>query len=589
MCVEDLACFEKSAAGLTQSCQQPDLDLGLNVAVGSFGESCARDGIQTEQDGLSNRLENPQILQIRTTQNMKVAPDDSWRSEFDRQVGHLTGNPMEFRTGLKGKQDVASENLLKLGLLNSGSFSTTISSSSTGTGLSPSPPPTLKPPAPPTALVQGSEHQGRDTSGYAAGVNAPGRGATDSSQEPERQEQPKATSQRQGHSPEIQPESDLKEIEKDIEDEKCGSQKIEIEESTFEDIAAKSKSTTLHPGIAKSRCPFTECKRHAQYISSAGKVEAGQPLEPHSTHEFSHTSQCLPEELPQRPPNELAHDAKNRTSKAKGEPSNEVDQTANKNSDGRHEFQRVEQSTVEGGTRHFAGGLSQPSVNPHKGMAIGRNLTGGDFPTGICAELIGSGPGMIWCGAEQTVAKVTVDGHRVLRTVEAAVGRTTNADFKPAQNKQWTRRVARRMGNKRGGAKRSQDESRYDDYFTAFFAKVTSASPKAMAYLAGRYEDLILLAKSHKDEKVTDSIVSQLGSLGWQCSASPAKQSLRAEIGTVAGFVAGVRRHIDNRPLSICVDYGGKRTPNPFLTGRMIVIEDNEIIAVAGYLEGGGL
>ena len=37
------------------------------------------------------------------------------------------------------------------------------------------------------------------------------------------------------------------------------------------------------------------------------------------------------------------------------------------------------------------------------------------------------------------------------------------------------------------------------------------------------------------------------------------------------------------------MDHEGKRTPNHFLTGRMIVIEGNEIIAMAGYIEGGGL
>ena len=42
-------------------------------------------------------------------------------------------------------------------------------------------------------------------------------------------------------------------------------------------------------------------------------------------------------------------------------------------------------------------------------------------------------------------------------------------------------------------------------------------------------------------------------------------------------------------PLSICTDHCGKRTPNPFITGRMFVIDWNEIISLAGYLEGGGL
>ena len=138
---------------------------------------------------------------------------------------------------------------------------------------------------------------------------------------------------------------------------------------------------------------------------------------------------------------------------------------------------------------------------------------------------------MIWNRAEQQVTKDTVNGHRIWRGVEEAVVSEANAKFKPAQNKQWTSRGARRKGHKRGGAYRSQDESRYDDYFTAFFANFTSASPKSMAYIAGRYEDLILLAESHRDEQGIDSIVSQLGSMGRQCTASPAKQSDRTEIG----------------------------------------------------------
>ena len=139
------------------------------------------------------------------------------------------------------------------------------------------------------------------------------------------------------------------------------------------------------------------------------------------------------------------------------------------------------------------------------------------------------------------------------------------------------------------GNRGSQDSTRYDDYVTAFFGNITSASQKAIQYLAGRYEDITLLAETHKNQQETDSLVRQFGSLGWQCTTSPAKQSDKAESGTVASVLAGVRRNIDNRPLSICSDHEGKRTPNPFLTGRIVVIEGNEILALAGYLEGGGL
>ena len=196
---------------------------------------------------------------------------------------------------------------------------------------------------------------------------------------------------------------------------------------------------------------------------------------------------------------------------------------------------------------------------------------------------------MVWSSAEQKLFEKTVDGHRVWNADVNAGGNDKAEENRVARTKQWTCRGSRGKGHKRAGARRSQDNSRYDDYFTAFFANFTSASPKALHYIVGRYEDLLLLAESHKDQAGTDNVVNLLGSLGWQCTASPAMQSDKSEVGNVSGVIAGVRRNIDNRPLSICSDQEGKRSPNPFLTGRMIVIERNEIIALSGYLEGGGL
>ena len=50
-----------------------------------------------------------------------------------------------------------------------------------------------------------------------------------------------------------------------------------------------------------------------------------------------------------------------------------------------------------------------------------------------------------------------------------------------------------------------------------------------------------------------------------------------------------LKKYVDNRPTSACVDVEGKLTRNAFLTSRLFTIEKVEVQALAGYIEGGGL
>ena len=67
------------------------------------------------------------------------------------------------------------------------------------------------------------------------------------------------------------------------------------------------------------------------------------------------------------------------------------------------------------------------------------------------------------------------------------------------------------------------------------------------------------------------------------------KPSPKSEDGNFGGVLAGIKRFVDNRPLSICLDTKGKFTESPFLTGRMLTMQRVEIQALAAYLECGGL
>ena len=105
-----------------------------------------------------------------------------------------------------------------------------------------------------------------------------------------------------------------------------------------------------------------------------------------------------------------------------------------------------------------------------------------------------------------------------------------------------------------------------------FFANITSFSEKAQHYIASRRDDVILLAETHQDLAKTAVMTKTLGSLGWQCTASPAQQSDKSLSGTVGGVLAGAKHYLDNRPLSICVDHAGSRTRNAFITGRFVTM-----------------
>ena len=49
-------------------------------------------------------------------------------------------------------------------------------------------------------------------------------------------------------------------------------------------------------------------------------------------------------------------------------------------------------------------------------------------------------------------------------------------------------------------------------------------------------------------------MMAELGTLGSECTASPAGLSMRSEGGNIGGVLAGIKKYIDNRPLSICLD-----------------------------------
>ena len=84
-------------------------------------------------------------------------------------------------------------------------------------------------------------------------------------------------------------------------------------------------------------------------------------------------------------------------------------------------------------------------------------------------------------------------------------------------------------------------------------------------------------------------MIVEMGKLGWQCTASPAKPSNKSVSGNVGGVLSGVKKYVDNRPCSACADHEGKVTNYLFLTARTFTIERVEVQALSGYIEGGGL
>ena len=156
----------------------------------------------------------------------------------------------------------------------------------------------------------------------------------------------------------------------------------------------------------------------------------------------------------------------------------------------------------------------------------------------------------------------------------------------------WRRRSRRcKRGGTRGGAnrKRGRNPNRDTEHVTMFFANISSYSKHAASYLAGRDEDILLLAETHKDLPKTKAMINELGSLGWQATASAARLSNRSSLGNVGGVLAAVKKYVDNMASSICTDDKGQITPNPFITTRTFTMQSHEAQALSGYLECGGL
>ena len=90
-----------------------------------------------------------------------------------------------------------------------------------------------------------------------------------------------------------------------------------------------------------------------------------------------------------------------------------------------------------------------------------------------------------------------------------------------------------------------------------FFPNISSYSRHAASFLAGRDEDILLLAETHKDLPKTRSMIKELGGLGWQATASAARASNRSKLGNVGGVAAAVKKYVDNRASNICIDDKG--------------------------------
>ena len=84
-------------------------------------------------------------------------------------------------------------------------------------------------------------------------------------------------------------------------------------------------------------------------------------------------------------------------------------------------------------------------------------------------------------------------------------------------------------------------------------------------------------------------MVKELAAMGWTATASPAILTDRSDTGTMAGVLAAVAPHFDNRPSSSCVDEHGQLTDKAFITTRTLTIEKVEVQALADYLQCGGI
>ena len=143
----------------------------------------------------------------------------------------------------------------------------------------------------------------------------------------------------------------------------------------------------------------------------------------------------------------------------------------------------------------------------------------------------------------------------------------------------------------RGGQVRTrgQDPDRDQGYMSVFFGNITSYSAHAAFYIAGRSEDVLLLAETHQNKEKTLKMVAELGANSWQTTTSPAQPSDKSMFGNISGVAVAVNIFIDNRASSSSTDEKGNLSGNPFVTARTVAIQTHELQALAAYLEGGGL
>ena len=202
----------------------------------------------------------------------------------------------------------------------------------------------------------------------------------------------------------------------------------------------------------------------------------------------------------------------------------------------------------------------------------------------------------LWANEGQIANTWLQDGHmRWSKPAPPTASDNTAATPQHSEQKsewrQWGARGSRGGKQKRGGQVRTrgQDPNRNQDYMSVIFANITSYSAHAAFYISGRSEDVLLFAETHQDKEKTFKMISELGTNGWQTTASPAQPSDRSILGNIAGVAVSVKNFINNRASSLAIDAKGNLSENPFVTARTVVMESHEILALSAYLEGGGL
>jgi hypothetical protein len=119
-----------------------------------------------------------------------------------------------------------------------------------------------------------------------------------------------------------------------------------------------------------------------------------------------------------------------------------------------------------------------------------------------------------------------------------------------------------------------------------FYSNITSFSEQAKTFFLDLEADAVFLTETHKNQVDTRKMIREMKNFGFQCTASPARQSAKSKKGTQAGALVGVRTHRDSRPLSLCTDAQGHLTSNSNLTGRLMTINWVEVLMLSAYIEG---